>query len=263
MTLRRLFGFLAPYRGQVIASVVLAIGSQAAVLTIPYLTGRAIDATRPGQQSRHDLLLFAGLIVVAGLVQAVLMFWRRWIAGRLSVAVEYDLRNAMYRHLQRLSFSFYDGHQTGQLMSRATVDLQSVRFFLGYGLIFFAQNAVTVLIVVVMLFVIDWQLALVALAIAPRRGARVPLLEGQPPDPKDIQQKIADVATQAEENIVGVRVVKSFAQEESESERFAGRSERVFTRSIDSAWIQARYLPVLQSLPSVAMAAVSWSADTT
>ena len=109
------------------------------------------------------------------------MFWRRYLAGRLSLAVEYDLRNAMYRHLQRLSFGFYDRHQTGQLMSRATVDLQSVRIFLGYGLVFFSQNIVTVVIVVGVLLDIDWQLALIALAVSPlMMRDRVPLLAGQP-----------------------------------------------------------------------------------
>src|SRR5438045_8376044 len=160
MTFRRLFGFLRPYRGQVIVSTLLAIGSQVAVLTIPFLTGRAIDATRPGHRDRSALMLDAALIVAAGALQGILMFWRRFLAGRLSLAVEYDLRNAMYRHLQRLSFGFYDRHQTGQLMSRATVDLQSVRFFLGYSLIFFSQNVITVVIVVAALVAIHRQLAL-------------------------------------------------------------------------------------------------------
>src|SRR6185437_10665349 len=231
MTFRRLLGFLRPYRGQVIVSTVLAIASQAAVLTIPYLTGRAIDATRPGHRDRSALMLDAGLIVAAGALQGVLMFWRRFLAGRLSLAVEYDLRNAMYRHLQRLSFGFYDRHQTGQLMSRATVDLQSVRFFLGYGLIFFSQNLITVVVVVAALVAIDWQLALIALAISPAimvaayRYSRIshPVL-------KDVQQRIADVTTDAEENIVGVRVVKAFAQEDRETTRFAGLAGRCSTR---------------------------------
>jgi ABC-type multidrug transport system fused ATPase/permease subunit len=257
MTVRRLFGFLRPYRGQVIVSTLLAIGSQAAVLTIPYLTGRAIDATQPGHHDRSALMLDAGLIVAAGALQGVLMFWRRFLAGRLSLAVEYDLRNAMYRHLQRLSFGFYDRHQTGQLMSRATVDLQSVRFFLGYGLIFFSQNVVTVVIVVAALVAIDWQLALIALAVSPvmtvaaYRYSRIshPVL-------KDVQQRIADVTTHAEENIVGVRVVKAFAQEDREIGRFARLARRVFDQAITAARIQARYVPMLQSLPNLAIAAV-------
>ena len=257
MTFRRLFGFLRPYRGQVIVSMLLAIGSQVAVLTIPFLTGRAIDATQPGHRDRSALMLNAGLIVAAGALQGVLMFWRRFLAGRLSLAVEYDLRNAMYRHLQRLSFGFYDRHQTGQLMSRATVDLQSVRFFLGYGLIFFSQNLITVAVVVAALVAIDWQLALIALAISPAimvaayRYSRIshPVL-------KDVQQRIADVTTHAEENIVGVRVVKAFAQEDRETTSFAGLAGRVFDQAITAARIQARYVPMLQSLPNLAIAAV-------
>ncbi|MEP6641808.1 MAG: ABC transporter ATP-binding protein, partial [Gaiellales bacterium] len=257
MTFRRLLGFLRPYRGQVIVSTLLAIGSQAAVLTIPYLTGRAIDDTRAHRHDRHALLVDAGLIVAAGAVQGVLMFWRRYLAGRLSLAVEYDLRNAIYQHLQRLSFGFYDRHQTGQLMSRATVDLQSVRIFLGYGLVFFSQNIVTVVIVVGVLLGIDWQLALIALAVSPLmmrtayRYSRVshPIL-------KDVQQRVADVTTHAEENIAGVRVVKAFAQEDRERARFAALAQRVFDQAIAAARIQARYVPMLSSLPSLAMAAV-------
>jgi ABC-type multidrug transport system fused ATPase/permease subunit len=257
MTVRRLFGFLRPYRGQVIISTLLAIGSQAAVLTIPYLTGRAIDATRPGHRDRSALMLDAGLIVAAGVLQGILMFWRRFLAGRLSLAVEYDLRNAMYRHLQRLSFGFYDRHQTGQLMSRATVDLQSVRFFLGYGLIFFSQNLITVVIVVGALVAIDWQLALIALAISPvMMVAAYRYSRLSHPVLKDVQQRIADVTTNAEENIVGVRVVKAFAQEEREIGRFAALAQRVFNQAIRAARIQARYVPMLQSLPNLAIAAV-------
>jgi ATP-binding cassette, subfamily B, bacterial len=257
MTFRRLLGFLRPYRGQVIVTSLLAIGSQAAVLTIPYLTGRAIDATRAAHHDRRALLTDAALIVAAGALQGVLMFWRRYLAGRLSLDVEYDLRNAMYKHLQRLSFGFYDRHQTGQLMSRATVDLQAVRFFLGYGLVFFSQNIVTVVIVVGALLAIDWQLALIALAVSPLmmhaayRYSRVshPIL-------KDVQQRVADVTTHAEENIVGVRVVKAFAQEEREIGRFRRLSGRVFDQAMASARIQARYVPLLQTLPSLAQAAV-------
>ena len=257
MTFRRLFGFLRPYRGQVIVSMLLAIGSQVAVLTIPFLTGRAIDATQPGHRDRSALMLNAGLIVAAGALQGVLMFWRRFLAGRLSLAVEYDLRNAMYAHLQRLSFGFFDTHQTGQLMSRATVDLQSVRFFLGYGLIFFTQNLITIAIVAIALVWIDWQLALISFAIAPVlsltafRYSRTshPIL-------RDVQQRVADVTTQAEENIVGVRVVKSFAQEPRQLERFAAGTERIFRQAIRASRLQATYVPFMSMLPNLAMAAV-------
>ena len=123
----------------------------------------------------------------------------------------------------RLSFGYFDRQQTGQLMSRATVDLQSVRFFLGYGLIFFFQHVFTVAAVGVLLFIISWKLALVVLIVSPvmialaYRYSRVshPVL-------RDVQQRMADVATVAEENVVGVHVVKAFAQEQAEQDKFEG-----------------------------------------
>ena len=199
MTFRRLLGFLQPYRGQVALSAVLAILSQASGLAIPYLTGRVIDAA-DGGESRQRIMTLAALIVAAGVVKGILMFFRRWLAGRLSIAVEYDLRNRMYAHLQRLSYKFFDRHQTGQLMSRVTVDLQAVRVFLSYGLIFFSQHVITVTIVLVALSLLSWQLTLIALAITPLmvylayRYSQVshPVL-------KEVQQRVADVTAQAEE----------------------------------------------------------------
>src|SRR5262245_51962831 len=228
MTLRRLLGFLRPYRTQVAISAALAVASQAVGLTIPYLTGVVIDTADDGG-SRDHILGLAALIVLAGLIKGGLMFFRRWLAGRLSLAVEYDLRNTMYAHLQRLSYSYFDRHQTGQLMSRATVDLQQVRFFLGYGLIFFSQHVITVVIVLTALSLLDWQLTLIALAITPLLVvAAYRYSKVSHPVLKDVQQRVADVTQQAEENVVGVRVVKAFAQEPEESGRFQHRSERVF-----------------------------------
>ena len=92
---------------------------------------------------------------------------RRLIAGRVSLAIEVDLRNLVYRHLQTLELGFFDTQQTGQLMSRATVDLQSVRFFLGYGLIFITQSALTILLAAAAMFVLQPGLAALALRPVP------------------------------------------------------------------------------------------------
>jgi ATP-binding cassette subfamily B protein len=256
MTFRRLLGFLRPYRGQVIASALLAAGSQAAALLIPYLTGVIIDAAQAGD-SRRRIYGYALLIVAAGALGAVLMFFRRYLAGRLSLAVEYDLRNRMYAHMQRLSYRFFDRHQTGQLLSRATVDIQAVRLFLGYGLIFVFQYLFTIVTVLALLTLLNLQLTLVALAITPVltylafRYSRVshPVL-------KEVQQRVADVTAEAEENIVGVRVVKAFAQEQAESERFRAGSERIFRQALRAAWLQTLYVPAMTALPSLAVAGV-------
>ena len=231
-TFLRLLGFLRPYRISLAASVVLAVASQAAGLAIPWLTGEVIDGAIPDQDS-EQLVLLVSLVALLGLLKALLMVARRFIAGKQSLGVEFDIRNALYGHLLRLSFRFFDRTQTGQLMSRATVDLQNVRFFLGYGLIFLTQHVLVVVGVTALLFLINWQLALIALAITPVlvvvawRYSHVshPVL-------RDVQQRIADMTTVAEESIVGAGVVKAFAQERRQEERFRLRTEAIFRQSV-------------------------------
>jgi ABC-type multidrug transport system fused ATPase/permease subunit len=255
-TFARLLGFLKPYKVSLAVSIVLAVGSQAAAIALIWLTKHVIDtALRP--RDTHALTMFVIAVVVVGLVRAVLMGGRRLISGRQALAVEMDMRQGLYAHLVRLSFGFYDRHQTGQLMSRATVDLQGVRFFLGYGLIFFFQNALTVVSVTIVLLVFEWKLALIALAITPvlvvlaYRYSHV-----AHPTLRDVQQKLADVATVAEENIVGVHVVKSFAQEAQERAKFERRSEAVFAQTIRANRQRALYVPLISWIPLIAQGGV-------
>jgi ABC-type multidrug transport system fused ATPase/permease subunit len=255
-TFWRLLGFLKPYRWSLAVSVVLAVGSQAAAVAMAFLTGSGLEHAVQSAD-RGSIWVYAVAILAIGLVRSLLTMGRRLISGRQALGVEFDMRNGLYAKLLRLSFGFYDRHQTGQLMSRATVDLQSVRFFLGYGLIFFFQHVMTIVGVTIVMFVLNWQLALTATAITPLivliayRYSSIshPVL-------RDIQQKMADVATVAEESIVGVHVVKSFAQEPTESRKFADRSEAVFGRSVDANRQRALYVPVLSFLPLVAQAIV-------
>src|SRR4051812_7793307 len=124
-TFRRLLGFLRPYRRGVVWSGLLAVVALTMTAAIPWLTGRAIDQMRAGDSSGLRKLAIA--VLVAGILRMALTVARRLIAGRVSLGVELDLRGRMYGHFQSLELGFFDHQQTGQLMSRATVDLQSVR----------------------------------------------------------------------------------------------------------------------------------------
>ncbi|HLY94045.1 MAG TPA: ABC transporter ATP-binding protein [Gaiellaceae bacterium] len=256
-TFLRLLGFLRPYRVGLAVSVVLAIGSQAAQIALVWVTGRRVIDDALLHHHTRSLWLDVTAIVALGAVRALMMLGRRLLSGKQALDVEMDMRGAMYAHLVRLSFGFYDRHQTGQLMSRATVDLQGVRFFLGYGLIFFFQNVLTVVSVTAVLFFFQWKLALIALAITPPlvvlayRYSHV-----AHPTLRDVQQKLADVATVAEENIVGVHVVKAFAQEPAEEEKFRRRSELVFDQTLRANRQRATYVPLVSFVPLLAQAAV-------
>jgi ATP-binding cassette subfamily B protein len=251
----RLLGFLRPHRRGVIWSFVLAFGALIGTVLIPYLTGLAINAV--GARHHHDLTLIALAITAAGLVRLVLSVFRRLVAGRVSLGVELDLRNRLYGHLQRLELSFFDRQQTGQLMSRATVDLQSVRFFLGYGLIFIAQSVVTILLAGVAMFLLQPGLAAISLApvpfvvlIADRYGKK------SRPALQEAQQRIAELTADVEESVSGVRVVKAFAQEERQLHRFQHSVQRVFDQQIYATRIQAFYGPMISFLPNLGLAAI-------
>ncbi len=254
-TFRRLLGFLSPYRRAVNWSFALAFGAIGATVLIPYLTGRAINAIRSHQH--HTLTVLAIAITAAALGRLVLSALRRLVAGRLSLAVEYDLRAALYGHLQRLELGFFDRQQTGQLMSRATVDLQAVRYFLGYGLVFIGQSALTILLAAVAMFAIKPGLAAISLAPVPfvvliawRYGRR------SRPALQEVQQRLGELTAEAEENISGVRVVKAFAREDRQLERFRSSTTRVFDQSIYATRLEARYTPMISFLPNLGLAAI-------
>ena len=253
-TFWRLLGFLRPYRRGVALSLLLAAAAMGTGVAIPFLVGRAVDAVRRGEP---DLWLFGGLIVAAGVGRLVFSVVRRLVAGRVSLGVEYDLRNRMYSHLQSLEVGFFDAQQTGQLMSRATVDLQAVRFFLGYGLVFILQSLVTILVAAAVMIVVDPFLAAVTLApvplilwVAARYGRR------NRPASQEVQQRIAELTAEAEENISGVRVVKAFAQEARQLARFREAVAHVFAQSMVSTRLRAFYNPLIGFLPQLGLAAL-------
>jgi ATP-binding cassette subfamily B protein len=255
-TFVRLLEFLRPYRASLAVSTVLAVASQGAAIAVLVLTGVVVDELK-GDRDGGRLTLLVGAILGVGIAKAVLMVGRRFISGRQALGVEWDMRDALYARLLRLSFGFYDRHQTGQLMSRATVDLQTVRFFLGYGLIFLVQHVLTVVSVTAVLFVYSWQLALIAVAITPLIiGIAYRYSHVSHPVLRDVQQKLADVATVTEESIVGVHVIKSFAQEERRQASFERASGELFEQSVRANAQRALYVPLLTFLPILAQAAV-------
>jgi ATP-binding cassette subfamily B protein len=254
-TFGRLLGFLRPYRWGVFWSLLLAALAMVFTVAIPWLTGRAVD-----QISDHDkagLRMLALAIVGAALARLILSVFRRLVAGRVSLAIEYDLRTLLYGHLQKLELGFFAGQQTGQLMSRATVDLSAVRFFLGYGLVFILQSGLTILLAAVAMIVLQPALAALALLpvpfvvlVAARYGRR------SRPALQEVQQRIGEVTAEVEENISGVRVVKSFAAEDRQLERFRGKVARVFSKSMFTTRLQAFYNPFLAFLPNLGLAVI-------
>jgi ABC-type multidrug transport system fused ATPase/permease subunit len=268
-TFYRLLGFLRPYKRGVVVSWILASFAMAMSVLLPLLTGEAVETISSGAQhtrrhelalrshDRHTLLIYALAIIAVVLARWGFTYWRRMIAGRVSLGVEYDLRERLYSQLQRLELGFFDHQQTGQLMSRATVDLPAVRFFLGYGLVFILQFVLTIVLAGIVMIVINPWLGLISLAPAPfvvlisyRYGRRAR------PAIQEVQQRIAELTAEAEENISGVRIVKSFAREPRQLERFRGRVGRTFQQAMVATRLEAVYNPAIGFLPQLGIAAV-------
>jgi ABC-type multidrug transport system fused ATPase/permease subunit len=256
-SLWRLFGFLRPYRKAAFASLLFAWLAMGVTVLIPLLIGNAVDAIEGDDIDKGALWPLALAILGAGALRLGLTVVRRIIAGKVSLAVEFDLRERMYAQLQRLELGFFDTQQTGQLMSRSTVDLQSIRFFLGYGLIFLTQNLLTIVLASIVMFAIDPLLAALALAPVPvvvATAARYSRLSR--PALQEVQQRLAELTAEAEESISGVRVVKAFAREEFMLRRFQRSVGRVFDQNVYSTRLRAFYNPMMGFLPSIGLGVV-------
>ena len=254
-TYRRLMGFLRPYRLQLWGSLAFAWAAMGMTVLIPWLIGQAINAIH--DEKKASLLPLAAVILGAAILRMGLTVVRRLVAGKVSLAVEFDLRQMFYAHLQKLELGFFDSQQTGQLMSRATVDLGAIRFFLGYGLIFITQNLLTIVLASTVMFILNPLLAALALIPAPfvvwvaSRYNRI-----SRPAVQEVSQRVAELTAEAEENVSGIRIVKAFAREEFQLHRFQRAVKRVFDQSIYSTRLQAFFSPLIGLLPQMGIALI-------
>jgi ABC-type multidrug transport system fused ATPase/permease subunit len=248
-------GFLRPYRLQLWGSMAFASAAIGMSLLIPLLLSRGVNAIESGD--KPDLLPLALAILGAAILRLGLTVVRRLVAGKVSLGVEFDLRQLFYAHLQKLELGFFDTQQTGQLMSRATVDLQGIRFFLGYGLVFITQSLLTIVLAAAVMFALDPTLALLGMVPAPfvvwiaSRYNRV-----SRPAVQEVAQRVAELTAEAEENVSGIRIVKAFAREEFQLHRFQRAIKRVFDQSIYSTRLQAFFGPLIGLLPQFGIALV-------
>jgi ATP-binding cassette subfamily B protein len=257
-TFWRITKLLGDYKWLTIAGFTLAFAQMGLSLVVPRITQLTIDRALLGGET--EMLVWYGLALLGvGVVRLAAGVGRRLTTGKASLGIEYDLRNRLWSHLLGQPYAYFDRWPTGQLMSRAMSDISNVRMFLGYGMVFFAVNIVMIVAVAVILLVLDWRLALLALAFLPamlvvtwRFSRRLrPIL-------KDVQQRIADVTAAAEENVVGSRIVRIFAREDDELAKFSERSTRVFESSVAAARTRAVYIPLIAFVPNVAIAFLLW-----
>lgn len=255
--LRLLAGTLLRYRRASALSIGSALMWMALVVAIPYLVKEVIDRAIQGAD-RSLLWPLTGLVVAAGAVKAIGIGGRRLFAFVLSYRAEMDLRNSLFAHVQRLTFTFHDRTSTGQLMARASTDLSQVRLIFAM-LPITAANIAMFLLVVTVLLLIDPVLGAAAsltvpalLVAANRYASRVLATSFQ------VQQRLGELGETVEEGVAGIRVVKGYGQEEEETRRLANRAERIFRKTVELARVRSVFVPIFELIPSLGTVIVLW-----
>lgn len=230
----------------------------ALALSIPRLTGQAIDLALNSGQPQKLVLLALG-IAAAGILRSVFGYWQSFLSEFLSQKVAYDLRNQIYNRLQSLSYAFHDRSQTGQLMSRATSDVEGIHMFVGFALLRGAYFIILMIAIAILLLTLDWKLALISLSVLPfisyrtvviNRKLRVLWMK--------IQQALGALETILQENLAGNRVVRAFAREEYESRKFQQQARAIYNLEIEANNLLASNSPLMSFALLLAMAGILW-----
>lgn len=260
----RLFVFVRGQWGFVMLALACLFVGTALSMIIPRMLGNGIDmALRVidssflwwAMERETAIWLVAGTIVLASILRGLAGYGQSYLQEVVSQKVSYNVRNAIYDRLQRLSFAYYDKAQTGQLMSRATVDVEAIRMFFGMGLVGIVQLVVMVVATSAILFMMDWKLALMSLAFMPIIGwMAVRFSTRIRPMWMQVQEMMAQLGVILQESLIGVRIVKAFNREKEESRKFSTQATVLYDRHIAIAKQMATRMPAMMfvmALPSI------------
>jgi len=264
--LLRLIPFLKPYKRRLALAWTAMLFASVFVMVSPLLIRYAIDFGLDPQRGPdgglvgldgNKTLVIAGAaaIVLFAIGRGIAQFGQQYLGESVGQSVAYDIRNKIYDNLQRLSYAYHDKVQTGQIMSRATQDVENIRMFVNMGALRLAFIGVMLIISIVGMFVINWQLALVSVASLPFLAWRSYVTSSRlRPIWMQIQQNQAEMTQVAEEGLTGIRVVKAFSREPFESKKFADAAQKQADLSYYSSRLQAGNQPMLQGISAAQIA---------
>ena len=256
LALRRYLPYLRPYLGLVAIFGVAQLGSLAASAAIPKVIQYIIDGPITHLKV-SQMLPMAALLVAIGLFEFGFIFLRRNFSGVVSLRMETDLRNDFYAHLQNLHVAFHDNWQSGQLLSRAISDIGTVRRFVSFGLIWFLQTIVTFAVVFVLMWGLDWKLALVVVICMVPIAYFSNVFHGKyKVIARRQQDQQGDLTTIIEEMATGVRIIKAFGRMDLVQRRFEDQARLLRQTSLDGIRSRALVWTQLTLLPNIALVAV-------
>jgi ATP-binding cassette, subfamily B, multidrug efflux pump len=257
------FRTLWPYLRRYRRGLVLGMGSLAlkdvAATAVPLMIRGAIDALTAGSPFRV-VLRFSLLLVAISLVKGIFQFWMRVILISISRDIEYDLRNDLFAHLVSLSPDFYGRHRTGDIMARATNDLNAVRMMLGPGIMYWTETSLTFVLAIAVMLMNDWRLTILALLPAPLVSVAV-MLFGRVIHERfeAIQAMFSDISSRVQENLSGVRMIRAFVQEAAEMRRFADLNKQYIAENLKLVRVSGLFQPMLEGLIGFTFLVVLWA----
>ena len=267
--LLRLATLALPHRWWLLFTLLSVVLSGALVVITPWLIGYAIDSGLSIQDdgsstgSMRTVVIASALLIGVAVVRSVVVFVQSYLGERVSQFIAYDLRNRIYDHLQNLSFSYHDEAQIGEVMSRATQDVEAVRFFVSMGLIRLIYVVGLLLVTAALMLTTNWRVGAVALAFVPIvSGIAIFTSVKMRPVWRAIQDIQGDLANVLQENLTGQRVVKAFSREQHEEAKFAHEAERLFERSYYSSRVMAFTEPTMNALWLISLGLVFWVGGT-
>lgn len=257
-SLRPLFPYLKKYRRSYVWGTLSVLFNNGVWILFPLVIRRAIDDLNHGV-TREKLVTYSLLLVAVAAVKGIFQFLTRWIVIGISRDIEFDLRNDLFRHLESLSYSYYQRTRTGDIMARATNDLNAVRMLLGPAIMYSANTLVFTAGALIFMFSISPKLTLYAFAPLPIASITVQYFGRRIHERFErIQAMFSDISARAQENFSGARVIRAYAQEEAEIRQFETENKEYIARSLKLVRLMGMLWPTLEMLLGLAIVIVLW-----
>jgi ATP-binding cassette subfamily B protein len=252
--LRPLFAYMRRYRWGYVWGTLSCIGTNAAAVQFPRVLGWAVDRLQKENATHLAILGFAGLLVAISLIKGVFLYAQRWILIGISREIEFDIRNDLFRHLEKLDAGFYQRYRTGDVMARMTNDLNAVRMLLGPALMYSANTVFFTVFALYFLLHLSPRLTLVALAPMPLASILVQYLGHRIHDRFErIQASFSEISAQAQENYSAARLIRAFAREESQIALFEKLNRQYIARSLRLVQLMGMLWPTLEFILGISM----------
>ena len=251
---------LKKHKRRLALGYISVIGAAMTALAVPYLIGESVtNVLDSGVRDTRGLWLLAAALLLAGSARGLFAFGQTFFAESTSQKVAYDIRNSFYNKLQHLSFAFHDRQNTGDLMSRATADVEGVRMFINMGAVRFGFVVATVIGIATAMLMTDIKLGLVSLAFVPFLGWRAMVTSRILRRKWMVVQTVTgEMVTTIQENLSGMRVVKAFAAEKYEQSKFGERAAIVREATYDAQRMWARNFTLMNFAFLAALGAILW-----